>query len=61
MMLIVIYQGAKKKELNNSVLLIEDKLVKKNPNQPILTIILPKLFPSPIRFNALMTSVNSKD
>jgi len=32
MMLIVIYQGAKKKELNNSVLLIEDKLVKNNPN-----------------------------
>jgi hypothetical protein len=25
MMLIVIYQGAKKKELNSSVLLIEDK------------------------------------
>jgi len=32
MMLIVIYQGAKKKELNNSVLLIEDKLVKNNSN-----------------------------
>jgi len=32
MMLLVIYQGAKKKELNNSVLLIEDKLRKNNTN-----------------------------
>jgi len=31
-MLLVIYQGAKKKELNNSVLLIEDKLRKNNTN-----------------------------